>query len=167
MGFFDFLKKGTKKDEEWLEIYSPLNGKVIDLSEIPDEAFAGKMIGDGCGIDPTEGSVFSPVKGEIDIFETNHAVSFETEEGLEMIVHFGIDTVKLEGKGFTRVAEAGSEVEVGDELVKYDLAFINENAKSVKTPVIINNMDDVEELKVVASGDVKAGDLLMKVKVKK
>jgi len=167
MGLFDFFKKKNKVDEEWVEIYSPLNGKVLDLSEVPDEAFAGKMIGDGCAIEPSEGSVFSPVSGEIDIFETNHAISFETKEGLEMIVHFGIDTVKLDGKGFIRVAEAGSDVNPGDELVKYDLAFIQENAKSTRTPIIINNMDEVEELKVVASGVVKVGDLLMKVKVKK
>lgn len=167
MGLFDFFKKKKETAEEWIEIYSPLNGKVLDLSEVPDEAFAGRMIGDGCAIEPSEGSVFSPVKGEIDIFETNHAVSFETEEGLEMIVHFGIDTVKLNGEGFVRVAEAGSEVNPGDELVKYDLNFIKENAKSTRTPIIINNMDEVEELKVVATGDVKVGDLLMKVRVKK
>lgn len=165
MGLFDFLKK--KKDEDWFEIYSPLNGKVIDLSEIPDEAFAQKMIGDGCGIDPTEGAIYAPVAGEIDIFTTNHAVSFETPNGLEMIVHFGIDTVKLNGEGFTRVAEPGITVKVGDELVKYDLNYIKEHAKSVKTPIIISNMDMVETLEVVASGNVKAGDLLMRVKLKK
>ncbi|MCJ8343773.1 MAG: PTS glucose transporter subunit IIA [Cetobacterium sp.] len=165
MGLFDFFKK--KKEEDWFEIYSPLNGKVIDLSEIPDEAFAQKMIGDGCGIDPAEGSIYAPVDGEIDIFATNHAVSFETPNGLEMIVHFGIDTVKLNGEGFTRIAEPGSTVKVGDELVKYNLEYIRENAKSVKTPVIISNMDMVEKLEVVATGDVKAGDLLMRVKIKK
>lgn len=164
MGLFDFLKKGKK--EEWVEIYSPLNGKVVELSLVPDEAFAKKMIGDGCAIDPEEGSVYSPVEGEIDIFETNHAVSFETEKGLELIVHFGIDTVKLDGKGFERVGKPGSKVKPGDELVKYDLDFMRENAKSVITPVIINSMDEVEELKVVASGNVKVGDLLMKVKMK-
>ncbi len=167
MGLFDFFKKKKETKEDWIEIYSPLNGRVIDLSEVPDEAFAGKMIGDGCGIEPTAGSVHSPVVGEIDIFETNHAVSFETADGLEMIVHFGIDTVKLNGEGFTRVAEPGNGVKPGDELVKYDLEFIRENAKSIRTPVIINNMDEVEEIKVVASGDVKVGELLMKVKIKK
>jgi len=166
MGLFDFFKKKKNTDEDWIEIYSPLNGRVIDLSEVPDEAFAGKMIGDGCGIEPTEGSVCSPATGEIDIFETNHAVSFETTDGLEMIVHFGIDTVKLNGDGFTRIAEAGTNVKPGDELVKYDLEYIKANAKSVKTPVIINNMDDVETLEVVATGEVKAGDLLMRVKLK-
>ena len=97
MGFFDFLK--GKKTEEWFEIYSPLNGKVIPLSEVPDEAFAQKMIGDGCAIDPAEGAIFAPIDAEIDIFETNHAVSLEASNGLEMIVHFGIDTVKLNSEG--------------------------------------------------------------------
>jgi len=164
MGLFDFFKK--TKEEEWIEIYSPLNGKVLDISMVPDEAFAQKMIGDGCAIDPSEGSVYSPVAGEVDIFDTNHAVSFETEKGLELIVHFGIDTVKLGGEGFQRVGKPGSKVQPGDELVKYDLEFIKANAKSVITPVVINSMDEVEDLKIVASGDVKVGDLLMKVKLK-
>jgi PTS system glucose-specific IIA component len=163
MGLFDFFKKN--KEENYIEIYSPLNGRVIDLSEIPDEAFAQKMIGDGCGIEPTEGSVHAIADAEIDIFDTNHAVSFDLECGLEMIVHFGIDTVKLDGKGFERLVEAG-DVKKGDELVKYDLNFIKENAKSTRTPVIISNMDEVEELKIVATGNVKVGDLLMKVKLK-
>ncbi|RUA09934.1 MAG: PTS glucose transporter subunit IIA [Fusobacteria bacterium] len=166
MGLFDFLKKGKKQEQEenYIEIYSPLNGRVIDLSEVPDEAFAEKMIGDGCAIEPSEGSVFAIADAEIDIFDTNHAVSFDIDD-LEMIVHFGIDTVKLDGKGFERLVEPGN-VKKGDELVKYDLDFIKENAKSTRTPVIISNMEDVAEIKVVASGEVKAGDLLMKVKLK-
>ncbi|MGL5050337.1 MAG: PTS sugar transporter subunit IIA [Fusobacteriaceae bacterium] len=164
MGIFDFFKK---KEENWFNIYSPLNGKVIDLSEVPDEAFAQKMIGDGCAIDPTEGAIYAPVAAEIDIFETNHAVSFEVPNGLEMIVHFGINTVQLKGEGFVRVAEAGSTVKVGDELVKYDLEFLKANALSVKTPIIINNMDIVEKIEVVATGNVKVGDLLMRVKLVK
>lgn len=166
MGFFDLFKK--KKEEEWFEIYSPLNGKVIDLSEVPDPAFAQKMVGDGCAIDPAEGAVYAPVAGEITIFETNHATSFETPNGLEMIVHFGIDTVSLKGEGFNRVAEDGSNVNVGDKLVEYDLELIKSKAPSVKTPVIINNMDAVEEIDIVAKGkDVKVGDLIMRVKLKK
>ena len=165
MGLFNFLKKKTADD--WVEIYSPLNGKVIDLSEVPDEAFAGRLIGDGCAIDPMEGSIHSPVDAEIDIFDTKHAVSFELENGLEMIIHFGMDTVQLEGEGFEQKAESGEKVKAGDELVKYNLDFIAKNAKSTKTPVIINNMDEVEELQVVGEGSVKVGDLIMKVKLKK
>jgi PTS system glucose-specific IIA component len=164
MGLFGFLKKN--KEDDYIEIYSPLNGKVIDLSEVPDDAFAQKMIGDGCAIDPAEGSIHAIADAEIDIFDTNHAVSFDLNSGLELIVHFGIDTVKLDGKGFEKVVES-SEVKKGEELVKYDLSYIKEHAKSVKTPVIVSNMDDVAEIKVVASGDVKVGDLLMKIKLAK
>ena len=164
MGFFDFLK--GKKAEEWFEVYSPLNGKVISLSEVPDEAFAQKMIGDGCAIDPTEGAIYAPIDAEIDIFETNHAVSLEAPNGIEMIVHFGIDTVKLNSEGLKRVADVGS-AKKGDKLIEYDLDYIRENAKSTKTPIIITSMDMVDTIEVVASGDVKAGDLLMRVKLKK
>ncbi len=163
MGLFDFFKKN--KEENYIEIFSPLNGRVIDLSEVPDEAFAQKMIGDGCAIEPTEGSVYAIADAEIDIFDTNHAISFDLKSGLEMIVHFGIDTVKLDGQGFERLITPGN-VKIGDEIVKYDLKYIIENAKSAKTPVIISNMDEVAELKIVATGDVKVGDLLMKVKLK-
>ncbi len=165
MGLFDFFKK--KNSEEWFEIYSPLNGRVIDLSEVPDDAFAQKMVGDGCAIDPTSGAIYAPVNGDIDIFETNHAVSFETPNGLEMIVHFGIDTVTLKGEGFNRVVTSDS-VKVGDKLVEYDLDFIKDKVPSTKTPVIINNMDAVEKIEVVAKGkDVKVGDLIMRVLLKK
>ncbi len=163
MGLFDFLK--GKKTEEGFEIYSPLNGKVIPLSEIPDEVFAKKMIGDGCGIDPTYGAVCAPVDGEVDIFETNHAITMEAANGLEIIVHFGIDTVKLNKEGFERVGDAG-EVKKGDELVKYDLDFIKEKVPSTKTPVLISNMELVKSIEVVAQGDVKVGDLLMRVYMK-
>ena len=165
MGLFDFLKK--KEKEKWVEIYSPLNGKVIDLEEVPDEAFSEKMIGDGCAIEPVEGAIYAPIDGEITIFETNHATSFETADGLEMIVHFGIDTVSLCGEGFKRIAEDGKEVKKGDKLVEYDLEFIKNKVPSVRTPVIINNVDIVEKIDVIAKGkEVKAGELLMRVKIK-
>lgn len=163
MGLFDFLK--GKKDKKVVEVYSPLAGKVIALEEVPDEAFAQKMIGDGCAIDPAPGAIYAPVDGEADIFETNHAVSMETPSGLELIVHFGVDTVKLDKKGLKRVGEAGG-VKKGDKLVEYDLDFIKANAPSVKTPVIITNMDAVESIEVVAKGEVKPGDLLMRVTLK-
>lgn len=165
MGLFDFLKK--KNNEEWFEIYSPLNGRVIDLSEVPDDAFAQKMVGDGCAIEPAEGAIYAPVAGDIDVFETNHAVSFETPNGLEMIVHFGIDTVALKGEGFNRVVTSDN-VKVGDKLIEYDLEFLKEKAPSVRTPIIISNMDSVERIEVVAKDkDVKPGDLIMRVLLKK
>lgn len=166
MGLFDFFKK-KKEVEEYFEIYSPLNGTIIPIEEIPDEAFAEKIIGDGVGIVPSGDTIYAPCDADdISIFDTNHAISFETSNGLELIVHFGIDTVKLDGQGFTRIAEDGQSVKKGDPLVKFDLEYIIANAKSHKTPVIISNMDTVEEL-VRSSGQISAGDLLMKVKVKK
>ena len=166
MGILGLLKK-SRKNCEYIKVYSPINGKVMSLEEVPDEAFSKKMIGDGCAIDPSEGSVFAPVEGEVDIFDTNHAVTFEMENGLEMIVHLGIDTVDLDGMGFERIGEPGTIVRIGDELVKYDLDFIRKNAKSAISPIIITSMDEVESIDVVAIGEIKAGDLLMKLKMKK
>lgn len=163
MGLFDFLK--GKKDKKVVEIFSPLAGTVIGLEEVPDDAFAQKMIGDGCAIDPAPGAIYAPIDGEIDIFETNHAVSIESPSGLEMIIHFGVDTVKLNKEGLTRVAEEGG-VKKGDKLVEYDLDLVKSKAPSVKTPIIITNMDAVESIEVVAKGQVKPGDLLMKVTLK-
>jgi PTS system glucose-specific IIA component len=165
MGLLELFKR-DKKNSKCIKIYSPITGKVLGLESVPDDAFAQRMIGEGCAIDPSEGSVFAPVYGEVDIFETNHAVTFEMENGLEIIVHLGIDTVELMGMGFERIGEPGTIVHVGDELVRYNLDFIRENAKSAISPIIITSMDVVESIEVVASGEIKAGDLLMKVKMK-
>ena len=163
MGLFDFLK--PKKEKKVVEIFSPLAGTVIGLEEVPDDAFSQKMIGDSCAIDPAPGAIYAPVDGDIDIFETNHAVSIESPSGLEMIIHFGVDTVKLNKEGLTRVAEGGG-VKKGDKLVEYDLELVKSKAPSVKTPIIITNMDMVESIEVVAKGQVKPGDLLMRVTLK-
>lgn len=164
MGLFDFFK--PKKDsKKVVEIYSPLVGKVIPLEEVPDEAFSQKMIGDGCAIDPLLGAIYCPVDGEIDIFGTYHAVSIETTNGLELIVHFGVDTVKLDKKGLVKVCDS-TTVKKRTKLVKYDLEFIKNNVPSVKTPILITNMDIVESIEIVAKGIVRPGDLLMKVTLK-
>lgn len=166
MGLFDILKK-NKTENKKVTIYAPVNGKVIDLSEVPDEAFSQRMIGDGCAIEPSQGSICSPINGELaNVFPTKHAIIFENKEGLELIVHFGVDTVKLNGEGFEKVREEGS-TKVGDEIVKYDLELISSKAPSVKTPVLINNMDLVEKIEILAlAKDVKIGDAIMEVTLK-
>lgn len=163
MGLFDFLK--NKKEE--ITIYSPVNGKVILLSEVPDEAFAQRMVGDGCAIEPEEGEICSPIEGTLmNIFPTNHAVIFESIHGLEMIVHFGIDTVKLEGKGFQKLREPGA-IKIGEKIVNYNLSEIISSVPSVKTPVIINNMEKVQSIEVLnLNKTVKIGDPIMKVILK-
>ena len=164
MGLFDIFKK---KEKIIVTIYSPINGKVIELKEVPDEAFAQKMVGDGCAIEPDKGSICSPIEGQLmNIFPTNHAIIFETIDGLEMIVHFGIDTVKLEGKGFQKLREPGS-IKIGDEIVKYNLDEIKDNVPSTRSPIIINNMEKVEKIEVLSLGKiVKIGEPIMKVTLK-
>ena len=164
MGLFDIFKK---KEKTIVTIYSPINGKVIELKEVPDEAFAQKMVGDGCAIEPDKGSICSPIEGQLmNIFPTNHAIIFETIDGLEMIVHFGIDTVKLDGKGFQKLIEPGP-IKVGDEIVKYNLDEIKDNVPSTRSPIIINNMEKVEKIEVLSLGKiVKIGEPIMKVTLK-
>ena len=164
MGLFDIFKK---KEKTIVTIYSPINGKVIELKEVPDEAFAQKMVGDGCAIEPDKGSICSPIEGQLmNIFPTNHAIIFETIDGLEMIVHFGIDTVKLDGKGFQKLREAGP-IKVGDEIIKYNLDEIKDGVPSTRSPIIINNMEKVEKIEILSLGKVvKIGEPIMKVTLK-
>ena len=164
MGLFDIFKK---KEKIIVTIYSPINGKVIELKEVPYEAFAQKMVGDGCAIEPDKGSICSPIEGQLmNIFPTNHAIIFETIDGLEMIVHFGIDTVKLDGKGFQKLREPGP-IKVGDEIVKYNLDEIKDNVPSTRSPIIINNMEKVEKIEILSLGKiVKIGEPIMKVTLK-
>ncbi|MBO1264430.1 PTS transporter subunit EIIC [Proteiniclasticum sp. SCR006] len=138
---------------------SPMKGKLLDLTEVPDALFAEKMIGDGFAVEPQEGYVVSPVAGEIaHIFETNHALAIITDSGLEVLLHIGIDTVKMEGRGFTRLAEIGQKVENGTPLMKFDLELVRKEAKSSITEVVVTNMDMVKEMKIIASGDVTPSD---------
>ena len=164
MGLFDIFKK---KEKTIVTIYSPMNGKVIELKEVPDEAFAQKMVGDGCAIEPDKGIICSPIDGQLmNIFPTNHAIIFETIDGLEMIVHFGIDTVKLDGKGFQKLREPGP-IKIGDEIVKYNLNDIKDGVPSTRSPIIINNMEKVEKIEVLSLGKlVKIGEPIMKVTLK-
>ena len=164
MGLFDIFKK---KEKTIVTIYSPMNGKVIELKEVPDEAFAQKMVGDGCAIEPDKGIICSPIEGQLmNVFPTNHAIIFETIDGLEMIVHFGIDTVKLEGKGFQKLREPGP-IKIGDEIIKYDLDDIKDGVPSTRSPIIINNMEKVEKIEVLSLGKViKIGEPIMKITLK-
>ena len=164
MGLFDIFKK---KEKTIVTIYSPMNGKVIELKEVPDEAFAQKMVGDGCAIEPDKGIICSPIDGQLmNIFPTNHAIIFETIDGLEMIIHFGIDTVKLDGKGFQKLREPGP-IKVGDEIIKYNLDEIKDGVPSTRSPIIINNMEKVEKIEILSLGKVvKIGEPIMKVTLK-
>lgn len=165
MGLFDFLKKGNKEEKNVAfegKIYSPLTGRILPIEEVPDEVFAQKMVGDGVAVEPSQsGSMVAPADGRIEkIFDTNHAFSLVTNSGIEIFVHFGMDTVKLEGQGFKRLVNEGDVVKAGTPLIEYDLEFLKENSKSVITPVIISNYEDYSSLNK-QSGDAVAGETVV------
>ncbi len=168
MGILDSLKKTMGLSEsEGTILSAPLSGMIVPIEDVPDPVFADKVVGDGIAIDPTGNQILAPTDGVIGkIFETNHAFSMETSTGVELFVHFGIDTVELKGEGFTRIASEGQQVKAGDLVIEVDLPLLRGKAKSVITPVVISNMDDVESLSK-ATGSVVAGmDTLLTVKMK-
>lgn len=143
-------------------VASPISGRLIPLTEISDPAFATGALGQGIAIDPTEGIVLSPVSGTVTmIFPTYHAVGITSDEGIEVLIHIGMDTVSLEGKGFEAFVKQDDKVELGEKLVSFDIDIIKEAGLSVETPVIITNSDDYTHIEVVNTDTVSAGDELM------
>jgi PTS system glucose-specific IIA component len=144
-GFINKLKhliNEPKLDSNGFLIYSPISGEVIPITDVPDVVFSEKIAGDGVAIKPTGNVIVSPVDGVVSqIFETNHCLVVTAENGIEVLIHFGIDTVELRGQGFKRVAEKGQSVRIGDPLIELDLEFLEKNAKSTITPVVISNVE--------------------------
>ncbi|MGX2957191.1 PTS glucose transporter subunit IIA [Ursidibacter arcticus] len=159
MGFLDKLFGGKKEAvSKEVKIYAPLSGEIVNIEDVPDVVFSEKIVGDGIAIRPNGDEIVAPVNGTIGkIFETNHAFSIESDEGIELFVHFGIDTVELKGEGFTRIATEGQKVKAGDLVIKFDLALLEAKAKSVLTPVVISNMDEISNLQKL-SGEVVKGE---------
>ena len=156
MGLFNIFKK--KEEKKDLVLVSPVNGELLDISNVPDEVFAQKMMGDGFAVKSNDGLVVSPVDAEVQlVFETKHAIGLKTESGLEMLIHFGVDTVKLKGEGFEVFVEAGDKVKVGDKLMQVNLDYIKENAKSDISPIIFTNLEEGKVVKVDL-GKVTAGE---------
>ncbi|WNB93227.1 glucose-specific PTS transporter subunit IIBC [Bacillus sp. NEB1478] len=133
---------------------SPIKGKLLPITEVPDQVFSGKMMGDGFAIEPADGLVVSPVNGKIiNVFPTKHAIGIESDSGKEILIHFGIDTVKLKGEGFETFVSEGDKVEAGQKLLKVDLSFVKENAPSVITPIVFTNLSG-ETVSVEKTGTV-------------
>lgn len=149
-------------------LVSPVTGELVALEDVPDEAFASKAVGDGVAVKPTEKTVVSPAAGTVvKIFNTNHVFCLETSEGAEIVVHMGIDTVVLNGQGFSRLVEEGAEVVAGQAVLEMDLDFLNANARSMISPVVCSNIDDFAGLVVKAQGPVIAGQTsLFEIKAK-
>ncbi|MFZ7342882.1 PTS glucose transporter subunit IIA [Avibacterium volantium] len=158
MGFFDKLFGSKSNKTVEVEIYAPLSGDIVNIEDVPDVVFSEKIVGDGIAIRPIGNKLVAPVDGVVGkIFETNHAFSMESTDGVELFVHFGIDTVELKGEGFRRVAEEGQTVKRGDTIIELDLELLEAKAKSVLTPVVISNMDEVSHIEK-KTGEVVAGE---------
>ncbi|UCQ55036.1 N-acetylglucosamine-specific PTS transporter subunit IIBC [Edwardsiella tarda] len=140
-------------------LVSPISGEVVALSEVPDEAFASKAVGDGVAVRPTSNIVVAPANGTVvKIFNTNHAFCLETDEGAEVVVHMGIDTVALNGEGFKRLVNEGDVVKVGQPVLDMDLDYLNAHARSMISPVVVSNIDEFGGIGAQASGQVVAGE---------
>ena len=142
-----------------------LNGTVVPLADVKDEAFASGVLGDGIAIEPSDGELVAPADGEISsTFETHHAVGMTTADGAELLMHIGIDTVKLGGKHFTYLVNEGDKVKRGQPLIRFELEAIKAEGYPVTTPVIVCNTDDYAVVEAKASGTVKQGDALLELK---
>lgn len=149
------VKQANANAKVLLEMIAPFDGEVVALKDVPDEAFSSGVVGDGVAIKPTSNIVMAPATGTVvKIFDTNHAFCIETDNGVEIIVHMGIDTVALGGKGFKRLVEEGADVKVGQPILELDLEYLNANAKSMISPVIVSNIDDFDKIAEQVAGVV-------------
>ena len=146
----------TKKQKE-MAVYSPMDGVAIPLSDVPDEAFSEKILGDGAAVIPKSGNVYSPVDGEIiDITDTKHAFCITTNEGTELLLHIGIDTVKLKGEGFLIKIVSGDKVKAGTKIAEIDLDVLEKNGIARHTPVILTESQNYK-ITQVHEGEVAGG----------
>ena len=170
MGFFDKLfgskeTAQTKFKGEKMTVMVPLDGKVLPLEELPDETFASAILGGGCGIEPTGDTVYAPFDGTVtQVPETLHAVGLMSDDNIELLIHVGMETVEMKGKGFTSLIKEGTKVKAGTPLLKIDLDAIRAAGHPTATAIIVTNGDDLPEMTVAASGDVAAGVPLLKFK---
>lgn len=157
----DFFKRTFK-------LVAPVSGRVMDLSEVPDEIFADKMVGEGIAIEVTDDLVVAPADGEITlIFKTNHAFGMILDNDVEVLVHIGLDTISLGGAGFKRLVAEGERVKAGDPILKVDREYITSRSCSLITPVLITNHDIVTFTSFNIEGEVKAGsDTILEYKLK-
>lgn len=168
MGFFDKLFGGKhdaapKFAGEKMTVMAPIDGTVIPLEQIPDETFATAILGPGCGIEPTGDTVYSPFDGKVtSIAPTLHAVGLESTEGIELLIHLGMDTIALRGSGFTPLVREGQAVKAGTPLLNVDLDAIRAAGLSTESAVIVTNADDLPALHLTAGGIVSTGTPLFK-----
>ena len=142
-------------------VFSPIKGKVVPLNEVPDETFASEILGKGIAIVPEEGKVFAPFDGEvISVFDTLHAYGLRSDDGVEVLIHIGLETVRLEGKGFTSYVKQGDKISRGDLLVEMDLDVIQKEGYETITPIVFSNSDQMEMIEYTKNSEVTNMDIL-------
>lgn len=152
---FNFFKSGNS------EIVAPQTGSCVALTEVPDAVFADKILGDGVAIKPTEDAVFSPINGTIvQVAHTFHAIGIEGSDGIEILLHLGINTVELKGDGFNCHVKVGDKVKKGDKLIDMDRAFIESKGYNTISPCIITNIDSIDKFEI-KTGDVKSKESII------
>lgn len=145
-------------------IHSPMAGKVCPLTEVPDPAFAKKMIGDGIAIEPTGDAVYAPVDGTVlSVFETEHAIVFENTEHIRLLLHIGIGSMRLQGEGFTAHVKNGQQVKAGDRLLSLDLDYIRQKADALVSPIVMTESYDSCHIRLTADKEVEVGDVLFEI----
>jgi sugar PTS system EIIA component len=159
---FNIFKSKNKP----VEIKFSVKGKSLNIADVPDEVFATKMVGDGIAFEPKEGIIYSPVDGEIlQTFRTKHAVGIKSKEGIEILIHIGIDTVHMNGEGFEYLIKENQMIKAGEKIMTFDIDLINKKAKSNLIPMLITNMEIVEDIQYrYLDGDMN--DVAMTVKLK-
>jgi PTS system N-acetylglucosamine-specific IIC component len=145
-------------DTTQVEFVLPFEGTVKPLGEVEDEVFSSKMMGDGFAIDPVSNTLVSPIEGEVmSIFPTKHAIGLKANNGLEILIHVGLDTVKLNGEGFKALVQEGQHITKETPLLEIDLEYVKKHAPSITTPIIFTNLSEGKEVKLNKSGYQKQG----------
>ena len=156
---FDSLKKMFEKNANTISLKAVEDGRTIPMDEVNDQTFAQELLGPGIAIVPSNGTVVSPINGTIaTVMDTKHAVCIQGEDGLELIVHAGLDTVELNGKYYQTYKEIGDQVKAGDVLLEFDLEEITKAGYDVTTPIVITNLGDYKITKCLTGQQVKAGE---------
>ena len=159
------LDEYLSNSDSGIYICSPLKGNIIPLSDVEDYAFANKVLGDGIAIEPAEGKLYSPCDGKAEtVFDTKHAITIVSKEGVEILLHIGIDTVQLAGEFFTSHVSDGQSIKTGDLLISFDMDKIKEKGYSLTTPVIVCNTDEYSSVTQACSGDVTPGNKILQLK---
>lgn len=157
--------ENTETNGKAITLYSHMNGTAVKLEDVEDEVFSQKILGEGAAVEPSEGKLYAPCDGKIDsVFDTKHAVNMVSSEGVEILLHIGIDTVKLGGQYFEAHVSDGQEVKKGDLLISFDMDKIKAAGYKVTTPIIIGNTDDYASVEPAAQNSVSAGDMILKIK---